>query len=148
MGGFTDLAFNLASLPTANAILNGTSAVLIATARNSIRRGRIALHRALMIAAVITSSLFFASYVYYHARVGNVHFEGQGMVRPVYFGILITHTMLAAAVPPLVIITLVLGLRRRDGRHRAIARWTYPIWLYVSITGVVIYLMLYRLFRA
>ncbi len=101
-----------------------------------------------MISAVITSSLFFGSYVYYHAHVGSVHFQGQGISRPVYFAILISHTILAAAIPPLVIITLTLGLRRRDRRHRAIARWTYPIWLYVSITGVVIYLMLYQLFRA
>ncbi len=144
----TDTISNLAALPTVNAFLNGTSAVLIATARNSIRRGKIALHRALMISAVITSSLFFASYVYYHAHVGSVHFQGQGFSRPVYFAILISHTILAAAIPPLVIITLGLGLRRRDQRHRAIARWTYPIWLYVSITGVVIYLMLYRIFRA
>ena len=131
-----------------NAILNGASALLIASARNFIRRGKIALHRALMISAVVTSSLFFASYVYYHAHVGSVHFQGQGLSRPIYFAILITHTMLAASIPPLVIITLTLGLRRRDQRHRRIARWTYPIWLYVSITGVVIYLMLYHLFRA
>jgi uncharacterized membrane protein YozB (DUF420 family) len=131
-----------------NAFLNGTSAVLIVTARNSIRRGKIALHRALMISAVVTSSLFFASYVYYHAHVGSVRFQGQGLARLVYFAILITHTLLAATVPPLVIITLTLGLRRRDPRHKAIARWTYPIWLYVSVTGVVIYLMLYQIFRA
>jgi uncharacterized membrane protein YozB (DUF420 family) len=137
----------LSSLPALNAALNGTSAVLIASARRSIRRGNLVLHRALMIAAVVTSSLFFASYVYYHAHVGSVQFQGQGISRPIYFGILITHTILAAAVPPLVIITLTLGLRRRDSRHRAIARWTYPIWLYVSITGVVIYLMLYQLFH-
>jgi putative membrane protein len=121
--------------------------VLIASARRSIRRGNLVLHRALMIAAVVTSSLFFASYVYYHAHVGSVHFQGRGISRPIYFGILITHTILAASVPPLVIVTLTLGLRRRDPRHRAIARWTYPIWLYVSITGVVIYLMLYQLFH-
>ena len=101
-----------------------------------------------MISAVITSALFFASYVYYHAHVGSVRFQGQGIVRPIYFAILFSHTILAATVPPLVIITLTLGLRRRDQRHKAIARWTYPIWLYVSITGVVIYLMLYQLFRA
>ena len=101
-----------------------------------------------MISAVVTSSLFFTCYVYYHWHVGNVHFQGQGLSRPIYFAILITHTILAATVPPLVIITLTLGLRRRDQRHRRIARWTYPIWLYVSITGVVIYLMLYHLFRA
>jgi uncharacterized membrane protein YozB (DUF420 family) len=138
----------LSSLPVLDAALNGTSAVLIATARHSIRRGNVRRHRALMIAAVVTSSLFFASYVYYHAHVGSVHFQGQGISRLIYFAILITHTILAATVPPLVIITLTLGLRRRFPRHRAIARWTYPIWLYVSITGVVIYLMLYQLFRA
>lgn len=101
-----------------------------------------------MISAVITSSLFFASYVYYHAHVGSIRFQGQGFVRPIYYAILTTHTILAATIPPLVIITLTLGLRRRDQRHKAIARWTYPIWLYVSITGVVIYLMLYQFFRA
>ncbi len=136
-----------AYLPTLNAILNGTSAVLVATARAQIRRGRVALHRALMIAAVCTSSLFLVSYLWYHAHVGNVRFQGQGWSRPVYFAILISHTFLAAAIVPLVVITLTLGLRRRDPRHRAIARWTYPLWIYVSCTGVVIYLMLYHLFR-
>ncbi|MGZ4835685.1 MAG: DUF420 domain-containing protein [Terriglobales bacterium] len=131
-----------------NAVLNGTSAILIASAHNFIRRGNVVVHRGLMIGAVATSSLFFASYIYYHAHVGSVHFQGQGISRPIYFAILITHTLLAASIPPLVIITLTLGLRRRDQRHRRIARWTYPIWLYVSITGVVIYLMLYQIFRA
>jgi putative membrane protein len=131
-----------------NAVLNGTSAILIASAHNFIRRGNVVVHRGLMIAAVATSSLFFASYIYYHAHVGSVHFQGQGIARPIYFAILITHTLLAASIPPLVIITLTLGLRRRDQRHKRIARWTYPIWLYVSITGVVIYLMLYHIFRA
>ncbi|MGZ4822053.1 MAG: DUF420 domain-containing protein [Terriglobales bacterium] len=135
-------------LPTVNAVLNGTSAILIASAHNFIRRGNVVVHRGLMIGAVATSSLFFASYIYYHAHVGSVHFQGQGISRPIYFAILITHTLLAASIPPLVIITLTLGLRRRDQRHRRIARWTYPIWLYVSITGVVIYLMLYQIFRA
>jgi putative membrane protein len=100
-----------------------------------------------MLAAVATSSAFLVSYLYYHAHVGSVHFQGQGWSRPLYFTILTTHTILAAAIVPLVLITLTLGLRRRDQRHRAIARWTYPIWLYVSITGVVIYFMLYHLFR-
>jgi uncharacterized membrane protein YozB (DUF420 family) len=136
-----------AILPAINAVLNGASAVLVATARGYIRRGRIATHRALMIAAVITSSLFLVSYLWYHAHVGSVRFQGQGWSRPVYFTILTTHTVLAAAIVPLVLITLTLGLRRRDLRHRRIARWTYPLWLYVSITGVVIYLMLYHLFR-
>ncbi len=139
---------NLALFPAINAALNGSSAILIATARRFIRRGQVATHRALMLAAVATSSLFFASYVYYHAHVGSVRFQGQGLSRPLYFTILISHTILAAAIPPLVIITLTLGLRRRDQRHRSLARWTYPIWMYVSITGVVIYLMLYHLFRA
>lgn len=137
-----------AILPAINAALNGTSAVLVATARASIRRGNVLRHRALMIAAVVTSSLFFALYVWYHAHVGSVRFQGHGWSRPVYFTILTTHTILAAVIVPLVLITLTLGLRRRDLRHRAIARWTYPIWLYVSITGVVIYFMLYHLFRA
>ena len=136
-----------AILPALNAALNGTSAILIATARARIRRGNVAAHRALMLAAVTTSSLFLICYIYYHVRVGTVRFPGQGWIRPVYFAILGTHTVLAAAVVPLVLITLFLGLRRRDLRHRAIARWTYPIWLYVSVTGVVIYFMLYHLFR-
>ncbi len=137
-----------AYLPALNAILNGASAVLVATAHAQIHRGRIAAHRALMIAAVCTSSLFLISYLWYHAHVGSVHFQGQGWSRPVYFTILISHTLLAAAIVPLVIITLTLGLRRRDLKHRAIARWTYPLWMYVSCTGVIIYLMLYHLFRA
>ena len=99
------------------------------------------------IAAVVSSSLFLASYLYYHYHVGSVRFTGQGWIRPVYFGILITHTILAATVVPLVITTLVRALRERFDRHRAIARWTYPIWMYVSITGVVIYLMLYHIFK-
>ena len=134
--------------PPLDAVLNGTSAVLVATARAQIRRGQIAAHRALMIAAVCTSSLFLVFYLWYHAHVGTVHFTGTGWSRPVYFGILITHTVLAAAIVPLVIITLVLGLRRRDPKHRRIARWTYPIWIYVSCTGVLVYLMLYQFFRA
>ena len=134
--------------PVINACLNGTSAVLVATARAQIRRGKIELHRALMIAAVCTSSLFLVSYLWYHAHVGSVRFQGQGWSRPVYFTILISHTLLAAAIVPLVVITLMHGLRRRDPKHRAIARWTYPLWIYVSSTGVIIYLMLYHLFRA
>lgn len=136
------------TFPAINACLNGASAVLVATARAQIRRGNIAIHRALMIAAVCTSSLFLISYLWYHAHVGSVRFQGQGWSRPVYFTILISHTFLAAAIVPLVIVTLTLGLRRRDPKHRAIARWTYPLWIYVSCTGVVIYLMLYHLFRA
>ena len=132
--------------PAINATLNGTSAVLIATGRALIRRGNMAAHRACMIAAIVCSTLFLASYLWYHAHVGSVHFQGHGIVRPVYFTILISHTLLALTVVPLVIITLVRGLRGRFARHRAIARWTYPIWLYVSITGVVVYVMLYHLY--
>ncbi len=135
-----------AALPTLNAVLNGTSAVLLATARRFIKRGRITMHRRLMLGAVAASSLFLVSYLWYHAHVGSVHFQGQGWPRPLYFSILITHTILAAAVLPLVLITLTRGLRGRYKRHRAIARWTYPIWMYVSITGVVIYVLLYHVF--
>jgi uncharacterized membrane protein YozB (DUF420 family) len=132
--------------PAMNASLNGTSAVLLVTAHRMIQRGRVAAHRALMLTAVATSTLFLVSYLYYHAHVGSVRFRGQGWSRPVYFTILISHTVLAASIVPLVIITLTYALRQRFDRHRAIARWTYPIWLYVSVTGVVIYLMLYHLF--
>jgi len=132
--------------PAINASLNGASAVLLATGRVFIRRGQMAAHRACMIAAVATSSVFLVSYLYYHAHVGSVHFRGQGWARPVYFTILTSHTLLAVTIVPLVIVTLSRGLRARFDRHRAIARWTYPLWMYVSVTGVVIYLMLYHLF--
>jgi len=136
--------------PVINASLNGTSAVLIATGRVLIGRGKVAAHRAVMIAAVVSSSAFLACYLWYHAHagVGSVRFQGQGVVRPLYFAILISHTLLAAVVVPLVVVTLIRGLRARFDRHRAIARWTYPIWLYVSVTGVVIYVMLYHLYAA
>ena len=136
------------SLPAVNATLNGASAVLLTTGRVFIHRGRVAAHRACMIAAFTTSTLFLISYLTYHAHVGSVRFPGQGWVRPVYFTILISHTILAAVVVPLVIITLSRAVRARFDRHRALAQWTFPIWLYVSITGVVIYVMLYQLFRA
>ncbi|HUK46757.1 MAG TPA: DUF420 domain-containing protein [Terriglobales bacterium] len=134
--------------PVLDASLNGTSAVLLVIARRMIKQGRMAVHRALMLTALFTSSLFLISYLYYHAHVGSVHFQGHGWSRPVYFSILISHTILAAAVVPLVIITLSRALRERFDRHRVIARWTYPVWLYVSITGVVVYLMLYQFFAA
>jgi putative membrane protein len=139
---------DLSLFPAINATLNGTSAVLLTTGHAFIRRGRMAAHRACMIAAVVTSSVFLVSYLYYHAHVRSVHFPGTGWARPVYFSILISHTVLAAAVPPLVLITLTYALRRRFDRHRRIARWTYPIWLYVSITGVAVYIMLYRIYGA
>jgi len=134
--------------PAINATLNGTSAVLLVVAHRMIKRGKVALHRAIMLAAVATSTLFLVSYLYYHAHVGSVRFQGLGWARRLYFSILISHTILAAAIVPLVIITLSRALRERFDQHRAIARWTYPIWLYVSVTGVVIYLMLYHIFKS
>ena len=132
-------------LPALNATLNATSAVLLTTGWILIRRGRIAQHRAVMIAAVCTSALFLISYLVYHAQVGSVPFTKQGPIRAVYFTILLTHTVLAAAIVPLVLVTLTRGLRARYERHRRIARWTMPIWLYVSVTGVIVYLMLYQM---
>ena len=132
-------------LPTVNATLNGISAVLLVIGYALIRRRKIAAHRAVMIAAFSCSVLFLISYLTYHFQVGSVKFQGTGGVRTVYFTILLTHTVLAAAVPFLAVITLVRALRERFDRHRAIARWTLPIWLYVSVTGVAVYWMLYRM---
>lgn len=134
--------------PVLDAGLNAISAVLLVTAHSMIKKMRIAAHRALMLCAVASSSLFLIFYLYYHAHVGSVHFQGQGWSRPVYFTILISHTILAAAIVPLVIITLTWALQGKFNRHRAIARWTYPLWLYVSVTGVLIYFMLYHWFPA
>jgi putative membrane protein len=138
--------FRITDLPALNACLNATSALFLLLAYRAIRRREIDRHRRLMLAAATTSAVFLASYLTYHARVGSVRFTGQGLVRTVYFTILISHTILAVTVLPLVLRTLYLGLRRRDGQHRRIARWTFPIWLYVSVTGVVVYVMLYRLY--
>ncbi len=132
--------------PVIDAVLNGTSAVLLLVGRSYIKRGRMAAHRAVMITALVSSALFLTSYLYYHAHVGSVRFQGQGWSVPVYFTILISHTILAVVIVPLVIITLSRALRERFDSHRKIARWTFPLWLYVSVTGVVIYLMLYHLF--
>ncbi len=137
-----------AIFPKINATLNGASTILLLIGYAFIRRGRVAAHRAVMITALISSTLFLTSYVYYHAHVGSVRFQGQGWSRPVYFTILISHVSLAVAIVPLVIITLSRALRERFDRHKAIARWTYPLWLYVSVTGVIVYFMLYHLFTA
>jgi uncharacterized membrane protein YozB (DUF420 family) len=137
-----------AIFPALNAALNGASAVLLLSGRWFIVHGRMAIHRAFMIAALVTSSVFLGCYLYYHYHVGSVHFQGTGWSRPVYFTILISHTILAAVIVPMIIITLARALRERFDRHRVIARWTFPLWLYVSITGVVIYLMLYRIYAA
>jgi putative membrane protein len=132
-------------LPTINATLNGAAAVLLIWGYTLIRRRRIATHRKVMTAAFVTSCLFLICYLVYHAQVGSVPFQKTGFIRTVYFTILITHTTLAAAVPVLAVITLRRARAGKFDRHRAIARWTLPIWLYVSVTGVVVYLMVYHL---
>jgi putative membrane protein len=135
---------SLHDLPAVNASLNAISGVLLLVAYALIRVRRIEQHRAVMIAAFVTSSLFLVCYVVYHAQVGSVRFMRQGFVRPLYFAILISHVTLAATVPPLAIITLSRGLKARYAQHRRIARWTFPIWLYVSVTGVLVYVLLYQ----
>jgi uncharacterized membrane protein YozB (DUF420 family) len=133
------------SLPAVNATLNATAAALLLTGYSLIRRKRIQMHRRVMLSAFGVSIAFLICYLIYHAQVGSVPYQKTGAVRVVYFSILITHTMLAATVPVLAIITLRRGLREDFQRHRKIARWTFPIWLYVSVTGVIVYLMLYKL---
>ena len=135
---------NVHDLPTVNAILNATAAVLLVWGYTLIRQRRIEQHRRVMLAAFGTSIAFLICYLIYHAQVGSVHYPHTGILRGIYFTILITHTILAAAVPVLAIITLSRALKARFPQHRAIARWTFPIWLYVSVTGVVVYLMLYQ----
>jgi putative membrane protein len=137
---------SLASLPALNATLNATSACLLTAGFVAIRRRRVAVHRGCMIAAFVTSVAFLVSYVVYHLHAGTTRFPGHGWARGLYFAILGTHTVLAAIVPVLAVITLALALRGRFDRHRRLARWTLPVWLYVSVTGVVIYVMLYRLY--
>ena len=132
-------------LPTLNAVLNATSALLLLWGWLLIRRGRREAHRRVMIAALCSSSLFLVSYLVYHAQVGSVRFTGQGPVRTLYFAILISHTVLAVAIVPLVLVTVTRALRGRFDQHRRIARVTLPLWAYVSVTGVVVYWMLYRL---
>ena len=132
------------NLPAINATLNAISGVLLVIAYALIRARRIEQHRAVMIAAFATSSLFLVCYIVYHAQVGSVRFTRQGFVRPLYFTILVTHVTLAAAVLPMAIVTLSRGLKARYPQHRRIARWTLPIWLYVSVTGVLVYVLLYQ----
>jgi uncharacterized membrane protein YozB (DUF420 family) len=132
-------------LPALNALLNSASALLLLTGYYFIRRRQPRIHRIFMIAAFVSSCLFLTSYIVYHANVGTVHFTGRGFIRPVYLSILTTHTILAAAVPVLAVITLIRALRGKFSAHRAVARWTLPVWLYVSVTGVIIYVLLYRL---
>ena len=136
---------DIRDLPAVNATLNLTAAVLLVWGWTLIRRRRIAQHRRVMIAAFCASVLFLISYLVYHFEAGSVRFRGTGAIRTVYLTILATHTVLAAIVPVLAILTLRRGLRGEYERHRRIARWTLPVWLYVSVTGVVVYWMLYRL---
>jgi len=134
------------ALPTLNATLNGTSAVLLAAGYLAIRRRQVHVHRACMIAAFASSVVFLASYLVYHAHAGATRFTGAGWVRPMYFSLLTTHTVLAATIPPLAIVTLARALRGKFGPHARLARWTLPIWFYVSVTGVVIYVLLYHVY--
>ena len=140
------IAEQYAFFPALNASLNGTSAVLLLTGRVLIAQGRIAAHRVCMIAAVIASTLFLACYLYFHSKVGEIQFLGQGWVRPIYYAILASHVILAIVIVPLAVITLRRGLQARYDKHRVIANWTWPLWMYVSITGVIVYFMLYQWF--
>lgn len=137
---------SISDLPALNATLNATSAVLLLLGYRAVRRQEIERHRRLMVSAACVSAVFLVSYLVYHAHVGSVKFTGTGPVRTLYFSILLTHTVLAAVIVPMVLRTLYLGLKRRDETHRRLARWTFPLWLYVSVTGVVIYAMLYHLY--
>jgi uncharacterized membrane protein YozB (DUF420 family) len=140
------------TLPHVNAFLNTTSGLCLIAGYIFIRRRQIRAHRASMIAAFIASSIFLVSYVLYHSLLayylgqGPTKFRGEGFIRPIYFVILITHTILAIVIVPFIIVTLRRGLKRDDVRHKRIARWTLPLWLYVSVTGVVVYLFLYQIY--
>jgi putative membrane protein len=136
---------SVSQLPTVNAALNSLSAAFLILGFLFIKSKNIKAHKARMLAAFTSSSLFLISYLVYHYQVGSVPFKGQGAIRTLYFSILLTHTILAATVVPLVLITLTRALKQRFAAHRRIARWTFPIWLYVSVTGVVVYWMLYGL---
>lgn len=136
----------IGDLPAINATLNATSAALLTTGYLLIRRGQVSLHKRCMIAALVSSTLFLTSYVIYHLHTGSRPFSGTGAIRVIYFAILLTHVVLAAVIVPLALITATRGLRSQFDRHVRIARWTLPLWLYVSVTGVVIYVMLYQLY--
>jgi len=140
------MAFDYSVLPAVNATLNALSGILLFTGYTLIRRRQITAHRNCMLAAFGTSTLFLISYVVYHANAGSRPFPGQGPMRLIYFAILITHVILAASILPLAITTLSRGLRGQYTRHVRIARWTFPIWMYVSATGVIIYVLLYQIY--
>jgi uncharacterized membrane protein YozB (DUF420 family) len=139
------VSVTLADLPALNATLNAVAGLFLLSGFYFIRRRQIARHRGAMLAAFGTSTLFLVSYLIYHANVGSKPFTGQGPIRVVYFTILVSHILLAAAIVPMALLTLRRGLIRDDARHRRIAKITWPLWMYVSVTGVVIYLMLYRI---
>lgn len=139
---------DFAVLPHLNACLNATSGVLLLTGFYFIRRGRVTAHLRCMTAALVVSIVFLVSYLVYHYHHGSTRFAGQGPVRPFYFTLLLTHTVLAVVIVPLVAVTITRALRGDFARHRRIARWTFPLWLYVSVTGVLVYLMLYQLYTA
>ena len=136
----------ISDLPALNATLNGIAAILLVTGYLFIKQGRRRQHQWCMLGALTTSALFLVSYVTYHLHAGSRPFPGQGPIRVVYFAILITHVILAAVIVPLALLTAVRGLRSQFEKHVRIARWTFPVWLYVSVTGVVIYLMLYEIY--
>jgi uncharacterized membrane protein YozB (DUF420 family) len=137
---------SVSDLPLVNASLNSLATILLITGYICIRRRRIAAHRAMMVAAFVTSALFLVSYLVYHAQTGSRPFPGRGAVRGIYFTILITHIVLAATIPPLAGVTLWRAYQGRFDRHMRVARWTLPLWLYVSITGIVVYVMLYQMY--
>lgn len=136
------------SLAPLNAALNAVAAALLLAGFRFIRRRRVRAHRACMLSAFAVSALFLTSYLTYHYHVGDVRFQGQGWIRPVYFTMLISHVALAVAIVPLAIVTLSRALAARFDSHRRIARWTWPLWMYVSVTGVLVYLMVYQLYPA
>ena len=130
-----------------NATLNGTSAILLAAGYSAIRSGKVALHKKLMVSAFFVSCAFLVSYVIYHVRIHQViHFQGQGWIRPVYFTLLTSHTILAMVIVPMIIVTLRRAWLQRFDKHRVIARWTLPFWFYVSVTGVIVYFMVYQIY--
>ena len=136
----------ISDLPALNATLNAAAATLLVIGYILIRSGRVQQHKRVMLGAFATSTLFLISYVIYHANIGSRPFPGTGMIRTVYLTILFTHIVLAMVIVPMVLITLSRALRERFDRHAAIARWTLPLWLYVSVTGVIVYVMLYRMY--
>jgi uncharacterized membrane protein YozB (DUF420 family) len=129
-----------------NASLNGTSAILLACGYAAIKNGKMKVHKFFMIAAFAVSTVFLVSYVIYHIRVGHVLFQGQGWIRPVYFTLLTSHTVLAIVIVPMILVTLRRAWLEKFDKHRAIARWTLPLWFYVSVTGVIVYLLLYQVY--